>query len=61
MPDNFDPKAMARFVVTLAGGLAVEAQSGGCQQDLYAVVDFALKDFAGRNHGQSENYNSACG
>jgi len=45
LPPNFDPKAMARFVVTLAGGLAVEAQSGAGRQELYAVIDFALKDF----------------
>jgi len=46
LPDDCDPKAMARFVVTLAGGLAVEAQSGASRQDLYAMIDFALKDFA---------------
>lgn len=46
LPDDFEPKAMARFVVTLAGGLAVEAQSGAKRQDLYAMMDFALKDFA---------------
>ena len=46
LPDNFDPKAMARFVVTLAGGLAVEARSGGQRQDLYAMIDFALRNFA---------------
>jgi len=45
LPDCFDPKAMARFVVTLAGGLAVEAQSGAGRQDLYAVIEFALRDF----------------
>ena len=50
LPDDFEPKAMARFVATLAGGLAVEAQSGAKRQDLHAMIDFALKDFAdGRN------------
>ena len=48
LPDDFDPEVMARFVVTLAGGLALQAQSGAGRQDLYAVIDCALKDFAGR-------------
>jgi len=47
LPDDFDPKAMARFVVTLAGGLAVEAQSGGRRQDLYEMIHFTLKNFGG--------------
>ena len=52
LPADFEPKAMARFVVTLAGGLAVEAQSGAKRQDLYAMIDFALKYFAGRARDQ---------
>ena len=47
LPDGFNVNRMARFIVTLAGGLAVEARSGAGRQDLYAVVDVALKDFAG--------------
>ena len=47
LPDDFNAKRMARFVVTLAGGLAVEARSGAGRQELYAVVDVALEDFAG--------------
>ena len=47
LPNGFNVKRMARFVVTLAGGLAVEARSGARKQDLYAVVDVALRDFAG--------------
>ena len=45
LPDNFDPKVKARFVATLAGGVAVEARSGGGQQDLYAMIDVALQTF----------------
>ncbi len=52
LPVDCDPKAVARYVVTLAGGLAVEAQSGASRQDLYAMIDFALKDFVGRVRGQ---------
>ena len=47
LPDHFDPKTMARFVVTVAGGLAVEAQSGAARRALYAVVDVAMNPFPG--------------
>ena len=53
LPYDFNPEAMARFVVTLTGGLAVEAQSGAGRQDLHAVIDVALKDFAGRRPDRS--------
>ena len=55
LPLSFDPQAMAGFVMTLAGGLAVEAQSGIGQRDLYAMIDFALKNFAGRESGRRLN------
>ena len=47
LPDDFDPKAMARFVVTFAGGLAIEAQSGAGRQELYASIDVAMAPFPG--------------
>ena len=47
LPSGSNPKTMARFVMTLAGGIAVEAQSGGTRNDLHAMIDFALKHFAG--------------
>ena len=47
LPAELDPKTMARFILTLAGGIAVEAQSGASRQDLYAIIDLALKGFAG--------------
>ena len=37
-----DPKTLARFVMALAGGIAVEAQAGASREDLYAMVDLAL-------------------
>ena len=46
LPDDYDPRTMARWVLTLAAGLAVEAQSGASQQELYAMIDLALRDFA---------------
>ena len=40
------PATMARFVATLAGGIAVEAQSGASRRELEEMIDFALRDFA---------------
>ncbi len=37
-----DPKTLARFVMALAGGIAVEAQAGASRKDLYAMIDLAL-------------------
>ena len=48
LPDNCNPKTMARLILTLAGGIAIEAQSGASRQDLYAMIDVALENFAGR-------------
>ena len=45
LPKDCDVKTMARLVVTLAGGVAIEAQSGASRQDLYAAIDLALKNF----------------
>ncbi len=52
LPGACDPQALARFIVTLAGGIAVEAQSGATREDLYAVIDLALKDFGAPLRGQ---------
>ncbi len=48
LPEACNPKTMARLVVALAGGIAIEAQAGASRQDLYAMIDLALKDFAER-------------
>ena len=40
-----DAKAMARFVATLAGGLAVEAGSGATRQELYDAITIAMRAF----------------
>ncbi len=40
-----DPQSMARFVTTLAGGLAIEAGTGATQEDLYDAVAFGMKAF----------------
>ncbi len=43
LPAGSNPKTMARFIMTLAGGIAVEAQSGASRKDLYAMIDLALR------------------
>ena len=42
-----DPRVMACFVTTLAGGLAVEAQSGARRQQLHEAIEFAMMAFPG--------------
>ncbi len=45
LPPGSDPRALARFVMTLAGGIAVEAQAGASRKDLNAMIDLALRVF----------------
>ena len=45
LPSGAKPQTMARFVATLAGGIAVEASSGTSREELYDMIDFALTDF----------------
>ena len=42
LPSGSDPKTLARFIMTLAGGIAVEAQAGASRKDLYTMIDLAL-------------------
>ena len=45
LPPSSNPATMARFIATLAGGIAVEAQSGASRLELYEMIDFALASF----------------
>ncbi len=47
LPSDANPATMARFVLTLAGGVAIEAQSGAARSELYSMIDLALAHFAG--------------
>ena len=42
LPADADPDALARYIVTVAWGLAVEAQSGASRSDLHRTVKQAL-------------------
>ena len=43
LPADADPDALARYVFTIAWGMAVEAQSGASRDDLHRTVKLALK------------------
>jgi hypothetical protein len=43
LPADADPDTRARYVLTLAWGLAVGAQSGASREDLHRTVKLALK------------------
>jgi AcrR family transcriptional regulator len=45
LPADADPDALARYVLTVAWGMAVEAQSGASRDDLYRTVKLALKSW----------------
>jgi AcrR family transcriptional regulator len=43
LPRNSDPEELARFVMSIGWGLAVEAQSGASKRDLYRIVARAMQ------------------
>jgi AcrR family transcriptional regulator len=45
LPADADPDALARYVFTIAWGMAVEAQSGASRDDLNRMVKLALKSW----------------
>ncbi len=47
LPTDADPDALARYVLTVAWGMAVDAQSGASRENLYRTVKLALKSWPG--------------
>ena len=45
LPPGSHPKTLARLMMAIAGGIAVEAQSGATRKELYAMIDLALGAF----------------
>jgi hypothetical protein len=43
LPADVDPDALAQYVLTIAWGMAVAAQSGASRGDLHGTVKLALK------------------
>lgn len=42
LPSHADPKVLARYIMTLANGIAVQAASGATRSELQQVADMAL-------------------
>jgi AcrR family transcriptional regulator len=47
LPADSDPDSLARYVMTIGYGMAVEAQSGASREDLYRTVALALQSWPG--------------
>ncbi|GAA1002665.1 TetR family transcriptional regulator [Acrocarpospora pleiomorpha] len=45
LPPESDPGLLARYVMTLASGIAVQAASGVCRDELQELADAALRDW----------------
>jgi AcrR family transcriptional regulator len=43
LPEGADPEALARYVVAVMRGMAVEAASGAKGRDLHQIVDMAMR------------------
>ena len=46
LPKRSSAETIARFVATLAGGIAVEAQSGATREELYGMIELALRNLS---------------
>ncbi|MGW2329155.1 TetR/AcrR family transcriptional regulator [Streptomyces sp. NPDC001700] len=45
LPPDTDPALLARYLMTVANGIAVQAASGTCREDLQRVADMALRNW----------------
>ncbi|GLV76990.1 hypothetical protein Shyhy02_49900 [Streptomyces hygroscopicus subsp. hygroscopicus] len=45
MPPDSDPGVLARYLMTVANGIAVQAASGATRDDLQRVADAALRSW----------------
>ncbi|MEV4571408.1 TetR/AcrR family transcriptional regulator [Nonomuraea sp. NPDC049419] len=45
LPDSADPEKIARYVMTIANGIAVQAAGGAACEDLQQVADAALRNW----------------
>jgi AcrR family transcriptional regulator len=43
LPEHADPKALARYIVAVMRGMAVEAASGAKGRELHQIVDTAMR------------------
>ena len=45
LPSDTSPKVMARLILALAAGIAIEARAGASRKELYGIVEYGLKPF----------------
>ena len=45
LPEDSNPEDLARYILTVAQGTAVQASSGASREDVYRLVDIAMKSF----------------
>lgn len=45
LPATSDPELLARFVMTVGNGIAVQAAGGADRAELHRVADVALRDW----------------
>ncbi|GAA1594039.1 TetR/AcrR family transcriptional regulator [Actinoplanes couchii] len=45
LPPDTDPAVLARYVMTVANGIAVQAAGGATREDLQQVAEFAMKSW----------------
>ena len=43
LPEHADPKALARYIVAVMRGMAVEAASGAKGRELHQIADMAMR------------------
>jgi hypothetical protein len=43
LPADADPEGLARFIMTIGWGMAVDAQTGASRKELHRVVETALR------------------
>lgn len=51
LPSHADPATLARYVVTVVYGIAVEAATGTPREALRQIIDIALRDFPADHDG----------
>ena len=52
LPADVNADDLARYVLVIGWGMAIEAQAGGSRKELYCTVEMALKDL--QNGGSCE-------
>ncbi|MBZ9655022.1 TetR/AcrR family transcriptional regulator [Phyllobacterium lublinensis] len=49
LPADSNPEDLARFIMTVQQGTAVQASNGAGREEIYRLIDLAMKSFPGQN------------